>query len=222
MAELTRRNMIAGSALAVAGLAAAGIAAKPALAASERVGESGFNAGWGDTEVDQEVLDTPFGELVDSWFNYSWSYTAEFEPQPERDHVLVITSSAAIGGNGDHIAQTVVDEIGDAADVEVIHLRDYSITPFMTLNGTLPVDQVDGQKDGMVPILEALHRANVVIGIAPTYYNNIDSRMMLMLTRLWAMAWKNPDYVWGPAKRTAVMLTCTGTNPNYLKKWTTA
>ena len=36
----------------------------------------------------------------------------------------------------------------------------------MTLNGTLPVDQVDGQKDGMVPILEALHRANVVIGIA--------------------------------------------------------
>ncbi len=58
----------------------------------------------------------------------------------------------------------------------------------MTLNGTLPVDQVDGQKDGMVPILEALHRANVVIGIAPTYYNNIDSRMMLMLTRLWAMA----------------------------------
>ena len=26
----------------------------------------------------------------------------------------------------------------------------------------------------------------------------------------------------GPAKRTAVMLTCTGTNPNYLKKWTTA
>ena len=36
------------------------------------------------------------------------------------------------------------------------------------------------------------------------------------------MAWKNPDYVWGPTKRTAVMLTCTGTNPNYLKKWTTA
>lgn len=112
MAELTRRNMIAGSALAVAGLAAGDIAAKPALAASERVSEPGFNAGWGDTEVDQEVLDTPFGELVDSCFNYSWSYTAEFEPQPERDHVLVITSSAAIGGNGDHIAQTVVDEIG--------------------------------------------------------------------------------------------------------------
>ena len=22
--------------------------------------------------------------------------------------------------------------------------------------------------------------------------------MMLMLTRLWAMAWKNPDYVWAP------------------------
>ena len=31
------------------------------------------------------------------------------------------------------------------------------------------------------------------------------------------MCWKNPNYVWGPTKRVAVMLTCTGTKADYLK-----
>ena len=218
MAEITRRDAIAGgaAALAAAGVAMSGIG--QALAANERVTEAGFNAGWGDTELtDPAILETPFGEVVDNWFQYTWSYAAGFEGQPERDHVCVIVSSPAVGGNGDTLAQTVVDEIGDAADVEVIYLRELQISPLMTLGETLPVSQTTLMHDGMDAVIAALHRANVVIGIAPTYYNSIDYRMMNMLTRLWNSPWKDPDYVWGPTKRTAVMLTCTGTRPDWLK-----
>lgn len=220
MAELTRREMLAGSAIAaaaVAGVGALATNATPALASNERVSEPGFNAGWGDTEIAQETLDTPFGDLVDSWFQYGWSYTAEFEEQPERDHVCIIVSSATVDGNGDTIANTMAEEIGDAADVEIVHLRDLFISPLMTLNGVPPVSQTNTQLDGMQVVIEALHRSNIVVGVAPTYYNNIDGRMMTMLTRLWSACWTNPDYVWGPTKRTAVALTCTGTNPDYLK-----
>ena len=217
MAELTRREMVAGGAVAAA-VAGAAIAAKPAFAANERVDGPGFNAGWGDTELtDPAILDTPFGQVVDDWFQYTWSYSAEFEPQPERDHVLVIVSSGAVGGNGDHIAEVVVDEIGDAADVETIYLRDLQINQLMTWGDVLPVMQEEGNKDGMVQLIEALHRSNVVVAIAPTYYNNPDARLMLAITRLWSMCWKNPNYVWGPTKRVAVMLTCTGTKADYLK-----
>ena len=218
MAELTRREMVAGGAVAAAAGAGAAIAAKPAFAANERVDGPGFNAGWGDTELtDPAILDTPFGQVVDDWFQYTWSYSAEFEPQPERDHVLVIVSSGAVGGNGDHIAEVVVDEIGDAADVETIYLRDLQINQLMTWGDVLPVMQEEGNKDGMVQLIEALHRSNVVVAIAPTYYNNPDARLMLAITRLWSMCWKNPNYVWGPTKRVAVMLTCTGTKADYLK-----
>ena len=87
----------------------------------------------------------------------------------------------------------------------------------MSLNGVPPVSQTNTQQDGMQVVIDALHRSNIVVGVAPTYYNNIDARMMTMLTRLWSACWTNPDYVWGPTKRTAVALTCTGTNPDYLK-----
>ena len=218
MAELTRREMVAGGAVAAAAVAGAALSAQPAFAANERVSEPGFNAGWGDTVLnDPAILDQPFGEVVDNWFQYGWSYTAEFAPQPERDHVLVIVSSGAVGGNGDHIAEVVLDEIGDAADVETIYLRDLQINQLMTFGDVLPVEQTEGNKDGMVQLIEALHRSNVVVAIAPTYYNNPDARLMLAITRLWSMCWKNPDYVWGPTKRVAVMLTCTGTQADYLK-----
>ena len=111
----------------------------------------------------------------------------------------------------------IIDEIGDAADVETIYLRDLQINQLMTWGDVLPVMQEEGNKDGMVQLIEALHRSNVVVAIAPTYYNNPDARLMLAITRLWSMCWKNPNYVWGPTKRVAVMLTCTGTKADCLK-----
>lgn len=215
MSEISRRELVAGAALA-AGLAA--VTSPSAFAASERVSEPGYNAGWGDTELtDPSILDQPFGEVVDNWFQYTWSYAAEFAEQPERDHVCVIVSSPAVGGNGDAIAQACVEEIGGAADIEVIHLRELAISPLMALGDVPPVSQTTLMHDGMDAVIAALHRSNVVIAIAPTYYNNVDYRMMNMLVRLWNSPWKDPDYVWGPTKRTAVMLTCTGTRPDYLK-----
>ncbi|MEG0505576.1 MAG: hypothetical protein RR547_13090, partial [Raoultibacter sp.] len=42
-------------------------------------------------------------------------------------------------------------------------------------------------------------------------------RMMQMITRTWSPCWKNPGYAYGPAKRTGVLLTCTGTKADWLK-----
>lgn len=218
MAEITRRDAIVGGAAALAAMGVAAVGASQALASNERTDGPGFNAGWGDTELtDPSILEKPYGDVIDDWFQYGWGYEAGFEEQPERDHVCVIVSSPTVGGNGDTLAQTVVDEIGDAADVEVIHLRELQISPLMTIGAVAPVSQTSLMHDGMDAVIAALHRSNVVVAIAPTYYNSIDYRMLNMVTRLWNSPWKDPDYTWGPTKRTAVMLTCTGTKPDFLK-----
>ncbi len=196
---ITRRNLVVGGAVAAAaaGIAATG-QAETALAAHDRADGAGNNAGWGDTELTDGLLDTPFGDVIDNWFQYSWSYTAEFEPQPERDCVTILVSSSTIGGNGETLAGIVADEIGDAADVETVYLRDLMINLIMTINGQPPVEQTNGIQDGMTTVIDALKRANIVVAIAPTYYNNPDGRMMTALTCPWSACWTNPDYQWGP------------------------
>ncbi len=215
---ISRRNLVIGGAMAAAAAGVAGAGGTSvALASHERAEGSGENAGWGDTELSDGLLDTPFGEVVDNWFQYPWSYTAEFAPQPDRDHVTILVSSSTIGGNGETLAGIAADEIGDAADVETVFLRDLMINPIMTINGQPPVEQTSTVQDGITTVIDALKRANIVIAIAPTYYNNPDGRMMSALTRLWSACWTNPEYQWRPTKRTAVMLTCTGSQPDYLK-----
>lgn len=186
---------------------------------SVRVSEPGFNAGWGDTTI-EDYGGSSFDDVVDGWFQYDWSYEREFAEGPaegEPKHVTIIVSSPTVGGNGDTLAQTVADEIGDAAEVEVVYLRNLSISPLQQIGGEPPVSSITTQVDGMGTVIAALHRASVVIAVAPTYYNSIDARMMTMISRTWSPTWRNPNYEFGPKKRTGVLLTCTGAPADYLK-----
>ena len=182
---------------------------------------AGFNAGWGDTTI-EDYSGKSFDEVLDGWFNYDWNYTREFAEPLDRPHVCVLVSSATVGGNGDTLAQTVVDEIGDAADVEVVHLRNLLINPVMQIGSEPPVSSTTTVIDGMDTVIQALHRADTVIAIAPTYFNNVHGRMMDTITRTWMPCWRNDSYAYGPVKRTGVMLTCTGAPADYLKTVTRA
>lgn len=181
----------------------------------------GFNAKWGSTTVG-DYSGQSFDEVLDGWFNYDWNYTREFEAPLDRHHVCVLVSSATVGGNGDTLAQTVVDEIGDAADVEVVYLRNLLINPVMQIGSEPPVSSTTTPIDGMDVVIQALHRADTVIAIAPTYFNNVHGRLMDTITRTWMPCWRNDSYQYGPVKRTGVMLTCTGCPADYLKTVTRA
>lgn len=181
----------------------------------------GFNAGWGSTTT-EDYSGQNFEDVLDSWFSYDWNYTREFEAPLDRHHVCVLVSSATIGGNGDTLADVVVDEIGDQADVEVIHLRNLLINPVMQIGSEPPVSSTTTVMDGMETVIAALHRADTVIAIAPTYFNNVHGRLMDTITRTWMPCWRNDNYQYGPVKRTGVMLTCTGCPADYLKTVTRA
>lgn len=181
----------------------------------------GFNAKWGDTTI-EDYSGQNFEDVLDGWFNYDWNYTRDFAEPLERHHVTVLVSSATVGGNGDTLAQTVVDEIGDQADVEVVYLRNLLINPVMQIGSEPPVSSTTTPIDGMDVVIQALHRADTVIAIAPTYFNNVHGRLMDTITRTWMPCWRNDSYEYGPVKRTGVMLTCTGCPADYLKTVTRA
>ncbi len=234
MENMSRRDMLKGAVAAAAAVGVAGIASTYAPEIAEAIPYAeedthgttrndgpGFNAGWGDSTI-EDYSGMSFDEVIDSWFNYDWNYSREFEEPLERHRVCILDDSASIGGNGDTLVDIVVDEIGDQADVEVIYLRNLNIGPVMQIGQEPPVLQRTTYADGLETVVEALHKADTVIAVAPTYFNNIHGRLMETITRTWSPCWKNDSYQYGPVKRTGVMLTCTGCPPDYLKTVTRA
>ncbi|MEG0324002.1 MAG: twin-arginine translocation signal domain-containing protein, partial [Raoultibacter sp.] len=157
------------SAGAASGAASASSAAKSSGEGSVRVDGPGYNAGWGDTVI-EDYSGQSFEDVIDGWFEYDWSYEREFAPGPaegEKKHVTVVVSSPTVGGNGDTLAQTVVEEIGESAEVEVVYLRNLAISPLQQFGSEPPVTSIGTQVDGMDNVIAALNRASVVIAIAP-------------------------------------------------------
>lgn len=73
------------------------------------------------------------------------------------------------------------------------------------------------QKDDFQEILKELHEADAIVAEAPIYYNCIAAQAMAVINRLCCtFACKN--YQLGPKKKVGVMLTCTGSEVEEMKR----
>lgn len=203
MEEVSRRDVLAGSVLA--GAAALAVAAHPAFA---------------DTAEDHD----PFAEVEAACFDYGVDKETpgiKHAPEPGADvekSVVIINASATIGGNGDTMAQTIQDDLGDSVKVTRFDLRNYVIAP-VTQHGDVPPvsDVTNMDRDAMTDlVIPAIHEATALVFLFPTIYNTIDARTLALIGRLWQPTWSNPDWELGYQKRVAVIGTCTGSSPEWL------
>lgn len=184
--------MIEGSVVAAAGLAAAGAVASVARA-DEDIPEM-FKY---DIAPGQKVAEPPSGDPM--------------------KNVLVIVASPTIGGNGDALGEAVCAELEDVANVECLHLRDLHIGQVTQHGDVPPVSDITTDHDAMDIVIPAIHKAEGIVLVCPTIYNIADPRTLTMISRLWQPTWSNADYQLGPEKRVGALLTCTGSNEEWLK-----
>ena len=199
MESISRRNIIGGAAVAAAAAAVAAVAAFADEAAAEG-----------------NVID--LGAVFDYGIPEGTHLRPAAEPSSaELKPVVVIDSSATVGGNGDTLADTVCTELEGKAAVTRFNLRNMQIG-FVTQHGDVPpVDAIDTDQDAMAEIIPAIHEAEAIICICPTIYNGIDPRLLTMLSRFWQPTWNNADWQLGPMKRLGALITCTGSSPDWLK-----
>lgn len=216
MAEMTRRNFVAGAMAAGAAMGMASIAHADEAAS----GETDENLhGFSGVDVDQSAYD----EVEQGFFFEGLDKTTpgikhapDYDPSAGRN-IVIFNASNTVDGNGDTLAQAVVDEIGDAATVTRFDLRNCNIN-YVTQHGDVPpVEDVSTTAgDSMTQIIPAIHDATGLVFIFPTTYNTIDPRTLTMISRLWQPTWSNPDWELGMQKRVAVIGTCTGSTKEWL------
>lgn len=81
----------------------------------------------------------------------------------------------------------------------------------------VPETGVCVQKDDFMDILCLAHEADAIIAEAPIYYNCMAAQMMTVINRL-CCTFACKTYHVGPKKRVGMFLTCTGSEPEEMKR----
>ena len=73
------------------------------------------------------------------------------------------------------------------------------------------------QNDDFKAILEKVHESDAIMMTAPVYYNCMAAQALLVINRL-CCTFACKTYKLGPKKKVAVMLTCTGSEEDEMKR----
>ena len=132
-------------------------------------------------------------------------------------NILFLTTTPKAGGNGDALIDAAMEEAkAHGAKVHLIHVREKQIGFCKACYGCAKTG-VCLQKDDFAEILHLAHEANAIIAEAPIYYNCMAAQMMTLINRL-CCTFACKTYVVGPKKRVGIFLTCTGSEPEEMKR----
>lgn len=131
--------------------------------------------------------------------------------------ILFLTTSPVAGGNGDALTEAAM-KAAEGPDVvlERINVREKTIHPCNACYQCAK-DGVCVQKDDFKEILQKIHEAEGIVVTAPIYYNCMAAQALLVVNRL-CCTFACKKYQIGPRKKVAVMLTCTGSEEEEMKR----
>ena len=130
---------------------------------------------------------------------------------------LFITATPTVGGNGDTLLEVAAAEAtGHGAEVHTINVREKNINYCKACYGCAKTG-VCVQKDDFTEILALIHEADAVIAEAPIYYNCMAAQMLTVINRL-CCTFACKTYKLGEKKRVGIMLTCTGSEVDEMKR----
>ena len=135
----------------------------------------------------------------------------------EMKKILLLTSSPTVGGNGDTLISTAAAEAEKCgAEIRVINIREKHINFCKACYGCAKTG-VCVQNDDFMGILHLVHEADAIIAEAPIYYNCMAAQMITAINRL-CCTFACKTYQVGPKKRVGILLTCTGSEPDEMKR----
>lgn len=131
--------------------------------------------------------------------------------------LLFLTTSPVIDGNGDALIDTAMNAAqGQGIITERINVREKTVNPCKACYQCAS-NGICIQNDDFKVILKKIHEADAIMMTAPIYYNCMAAQALLVINRLCCtFACKN--YKLGSKKKVAVMLTCTGSEENEMKR----
>lgn len=131
--------------------------------------------------------------------------------------ILFLTTSPKAGGNGDvliHAAMETAKEEG--AEAVLVNIREKEIGFCQACYGCAQIG-VCVQKDDFMDILRLAHDADAILAAAPVYYNCMAAQMLTVINRLYC-TFACKTYQVGPKKKVGMFLTCTGSEPEEMKR----
>ena len=132
-------------------------------------------------------------------------------------NILFLTTSPTVGGNGDALIGAAIEEAeAHGVKVHIIHTREKKIGFCRACYGCAETG-VCVQKDDFMDILCLAHEADAIIAEAPIYYNCMAAQMMTVINRL-CCTFACKTYHVGLKKRVGMFLTCTGSEPEEMKR----
>lgn len=132
-------------------------------------------------------------------------------------NVLFITTTPTVGGNGDALIEAAMEETKKSgAKVQLINIREKQVGFCKACYGCAKTG-VCVQKDDFMDILHLAHEADAIIAEAPIYYNCMAAQMMTIINRL-CCTFACKTYQVGPKKQVGMFLTCTGSEPEEMKR----
>lgn len=131
--------------------------------------------------------------------------------------ILFLTTTPTVGGNGDALIEAAMSAAKAAgARVQRIDIREKHINPCKACYGCR-ADGVCTQKDDFAGVLAAIHECDGLVAEAPIYYNCMAAQAITVIDRF-CCTFCCPTYQIGPRKKIGVLLTCTGSSPDEMKR----
>lgn len=132
-------------------------------------------------------------------------------------NILCLTTTPTVGGNGDALIFAAMEAAKEqGANIHLVHIREKQIGFCQACYGCAKTG-VCVQKDDFMDILGLIHDADAIIAEAPIYYNCMAAQMMTAISRL-CCTFACKTYQIGPKKRVGIFLTCTGSEPEEMKR----
>lgn len=131
--------------------------------------------------------------------------------------ILFLTTSPKEGGNGDALIGAAMEAAQTCgAETTLVNVREKRIGFCQACYGCAQTG-VCVQKDDFMDILRLAHEADAIIAEAPVYYNCMAAQMLTVIDRL-CCTFACKTYQVGPKKRVGMFLTCTGSEPEEMKR----
>lgn len=131
--------------------------------------------------------------------------------------LLFVNASPTVGGNNDALIETAMQAArANGAECSEVKFREKNIHHCQGCYGCA-ADGVCVQQDDYPALLALAHEADGIVLAAPIYYNCMASQALTMIDRL-CCTFACRSYQLGPKKKVAVLLTCTGSDPEEMMR----
>lgn len=131
--------------------------------------------------------------------------------------ILFITTTPTVGGNGDTLIEAAMEVAKEkGSKVQRVDVRDKNICSCKACYKCKDSGKCV-QEDDFAELLTLIHESDGIIAEAPIYYNCMAAQAITVIDRF-CCTFSCPSYQLGSKKKVGILLTCTGSSSEEMKR----